>query len=39
VAQVRLTTNDQYLLAAAQVTAGMIRDGWQYYDRAVACHC
>jgi len=38
VSQVRLTTNDQFLLAAAQVTAVMIADGWQYYDRAVACH-
>lgn len=38
VSEVRLTTNDQYLLGAAQITAVMIRDGWQYYDRAVACH-
>jgi hypothetical protein len=38
VLQVRLTTNDMFLLAAAQITAAMIRHGWQYYDRAVACH-
>lgn len=38
VSRVRLTSNDQYLLAAAQVTAVMIRDGWQYYDRAVMSH-
>ena len=38
VSRVRFTTNDQYLLAAAQITAVMISEGRRHYDRAVVCH-
>jgi hypothetical protein len=36
--RVKLTPTDRYLLAAAQVPAVMIHEGWKHSDRAVAFH-